>query len=240
MPLTCATEVQASVEVVRQLQDLESSFALMLAKLRRLLTKCNLAEVKFFLENLLATDELRRCSTFDEVLHQLCREYIDTFSIDCLERLAALCQNHKMDRLIKRYKGKKKDFLTKTTVHEFQQAIISRVDPVPPSKKTTITIKIPPDLSNRKTLNDMEKLAKKAFGPYHKSFIFLHAKPGCTLITWFSPKTLATQLKLLALEKKDLFTKEGVLEVTVAGVVVFSCIQKVFEEVSVKETSHNA
>ena len=92
--------------------------------------------MRFFLGDLLETEEFRKCDTFDGILQQLRQGHIDTFNIHCLEQLAIHFQKDEVDQLIAEYKKKKEAFLTDTVVTDFQQAIVSRMGPVLPSEKS--------------------------------------------------------------------------------------------------------
>ena len=217
----CGAEIHANVQVVRQLQDLESHFTSMLTIIRRVYANCDLKEIQFFLDDLLGTDEFGNCDTFDNILRQLRQNHVDTFNIYYLEKLTAHFQNDEVDKLINEYNVKKEAFLKETAVVDFHQAIMQSVGPTLPTEKAAITIKIPHSLANKRTLKDMESLAGHAFGEYHESFVCLHVKPGSIIITWFFPKRLTEELEQLAKANEAVFKQAGVEEVTLAGKVVF-------------------
>ena len=206
---------------IQQLQDLECRFSSMLSGIRRFYANCDLAEMQFFLDDVLKTEEFRDCATFDEILRQLRRSHVDIFNIYCLEQLAARFQRDEVDELIDEYNEKKEAFLTETVVTKFHEAIASRVGPVLPEEMVAITIKIPQSLANERTLKDMERLAGRAFGDYYKSFVNLHVVPGSIVITWFFPESLTDELERQAQANGAVFKQEGVEEVAVAGRVVF-------------------
>ena len=221
--LVSGSEILASVEVVKQLQDLESCFSSMLTSIRTLFTSRDLAEMQFFLDDLFETHEFRNCGTIDEILWQLRQSHVDTFNIHCLKELARHFQRDEVHRLIDEYNNKMEAFLTGTVVTQFHQAIVSRVDPVLPSEMAVVTIKIPQSLANRRTLKDMERLAGRAFGEYYRSFVNLHVVPGPIVIIWFFPECFTDKLEQLAQANTTVFLQEGVEEVTitVAGRMVF-------------------
>lgn len=220
-----AIKIEPEVEVVRQLLDLESHFSTMLTDLRKFGDSCDLARMQFFLGDLLETEKFRQCSTFDEILLQLRQGHVDTFNTYCLEQLAAHLSDHthrtEVCKLINEYNKKKEEFLEETVVTEFHRAVRSSVQPVYPGKTAVIKIKIPQSLANNRTLKDMERLADKAFGEYRNSFVSLHTVPGSIVVTWFFPNSLAGALEQLAQANITVFKREGVLEVSVAGSVVF-------------------
>ena len=223
-PSTAAipVEVRANVRVVEQLQNLESSFSTMLTRVRRVIAKCDLMEVQFFLNDLLETRKFSNCGSFDSVLHQLRENHVDTFNISYLEILATHLQKREVIKLVKGYKEKMEKFLTETTVTEFHCALTSRVGSPLPEKMAVVTVKIPESMATKRTMKDMEKLAGKAFGPYYKSLVRLNVVAGSILINWFVPKTLTEELVRLSQTNAVIFMQEGVEEVTVAGMVVFS------------------
>ena len=215
-------EMQANMKaVVQQLQDLERHFSSMLTGIRRFYTNCDLAEMQFFLDDLLETEEFGDCATFDEILRQLRHSHVDAFNIYCLEKLAARFQRGEVDELIDEYNEKKEAFLTETVVTTFHEAIANRVSPVLPEGLAAIKIKIPQSLANKRTLKDMERLAGRAFGEYYKSFVNLHIIPGSIIITWFFPESHTDEMERQAQANGAVFKQEGVEEVAVAGRVVF-------------------
>ena len=214
-------EIRVNVEVVKRLQDLKRCFSSMLTNIRRLYADCDLAEMQFFLHDLLDAEEFKKCATIDDILEQLRQGHVDTFNIHCLEQLAAHFQRHEVDEMIDEYNRKKNKFLTETVITEFHQAVASRVVPVLPGGKASVTIKIPRKLASRRTLKDMEELAGKAFGDYYESFVNLDVVAGSIIILWFFPKRFTNKLEEQAQTNKFIFKQEGVEEVTVAGYVVF-------------------
>ena len=226
-----SSDFEVNVENVRKLQELEFCFTRMLTSVKHFYADSDvLADMKFFLDNLLETDTFRNCATIDEIFHQLCQAHVDTFNICYLEQLTARFQRDAVDMLIEEYKEKKEEFLNETVVTDFHHALASRLVPFLPGEKAALTIKVPHSLANKRTLKDMERLAGKAFGDYYKSLVTLHVIPGSIIIIWFFPKGLADKLKQLAEENEAVFNQEGVEEVTVAGKVVFSREIEMFEE----------
>ena len=203
----------------------------MLIDVEEVYTECKLAKIQFFFDDLLETEEFSSCSTFEQVLRQLRKGHLDTFNIRCLEQLATHFQRDEMDKLIQLYQNQKEEFLKDTKVLEFHEAVSSRVDPVVPDERTTVTIKIPKSMAERRTLKDMEILAGKAFGDYYTSFVSFNVVPGSIIVTWFVLEKLVAELKRMAHANATVFTEAGVEEVTVAGTVVFPCS---FDEVSTK------
>ena len=215
-------DIEADVKVVRGIQDLESSFSAMLRKLRDTLTNCDISGIQFFLNDLFDTDEFSSCDTIDKVLRQLRQGHVDTFNVYYLQQLISECQqNEAIDKSIKEYEEKKERFLEATTVKQFQQAIVSKAETLPPKGMAEMTIRIPAELnineSNKRTLKDVEKLARRAFQGCENSFISIKVKPGSIIITWYVPESLCEELERLARENAAVLREEGVEEVTIVG-----------------------
>lgn len=220
------TEIQADVQVVKQLLDLEASFSRMLTSIRRIYAGCDCEEMQFFFDDFLGSEEFRNCDTFDALLRRLRQNHVDTFNIYCLEKLAVHFPRDGVDELIEEYSTMKDSFLKKQTVCDFQRAISSRVEPALPNGMAKITIKIPQYLANKNTLKDMEVLAGKAFGDYYKSFVRLNVVAGSILVSWIFPSILVAQLQQLAMTNAAVFTSAEVETVMVSGIVVFVNTQK--------------
>ena len=176
---TAALEIVADVELVGGLQDLESDLSIIFNDARKDLTKCDVTEMQLFLADLFENDEFNKCRTIDEVLRKLLHGHVDTFNIyylDCLIR-----RFHGSDAIIKsiqEYDKKKEQFLKTTTVKKFQQAVMSRAEAVRSTKgQAEVTIKVPNiSESNKRTMIDVEKLAKRAFKDHHKDFVRINVK----------------------------------------------------------------
>ena len=98
---------------------------------------------------------------------------------------------------------------------------MSKAETLPPKGMAEITIRIPAELdiseSNKRTLKDVEKLARRAFKGCEKSFISIKVKPGSIIITWYVPESLFEELERLARENAAVLREEGVEEVTIEG-----------------------
>ena len=215
-------DVEADVKVVRGIQDLESSFSNMLLDTMEGLANCNLSRMQFFLNDLFDTDEYSSCDTVDKLLHQLRQGHVDTFNVYYLQQL--ISRFHQSDAAIesiKEYEEKREKFLEATTVKDFQQAIVSKAETLPPKGMAEMTIRIPAELnikeSNKRTLKDVEKLAQRAFPGCENSFISIKVKPGSIIITWYVPESLCEELERLARENAAVLREEGVEEVTIEG-----------------------
>ena len=215
-------DVEADVKVVRGIQDLESSFSNMLLDMTDALANCNISKMQFFLNDLFDTDEFSSCDTIDKLLRQLRQGHVDTFNVYYLQQL--ISRFHQSDAVIesvKEYEDRKEKFLEATTVKQFQQAIVNKAETLPPKGMAEITIRIPAELNiretNKRTLKDVEKLARRAFKGCENYFISIKVKPGSIIITWYVPESLCEELERLARENAAVLREEGVEEVTIAG-----------------------
>ena len=124
-------------------------------------------------------------------------------------------------RFIEKYEKTKEEFLTTTTVSQFQQAVVERVMPMLQKGRVRVTIKILRKMNCPQTLKDIEDLALEGFKDCHKYFVRMHAEPGSVIISWVFPEALSGKLEHLARENAAVFKGAGVKEVTVGGRVVF-------------------
>ena len=140
---------------------------------------------------------------------------------------------------IEEYIKKKEDFLKTTTVQKFQQAVVSRAEAVCPKGMAEVTIKVP-DIhkSNKRTMKDVKKLAKKAFKGRHKDLVRINVTPGSIIITWYVPEALCEDLVQLARENIAVLREEGVEEVSIAGEKSVTLSIKDEQEVST-QAGHN-
>ena len=217
-----ADEIQASVAVLVRLRDLEISFANMLSNLLELLKKnhdCYFSKAQFFL-NTLFRREFNQCDGFESLLHQLHEYHMDSFNIYYLEALVGHLENEMLKHPIEVYKTKMGQFLKDTTILEFQQAVVSRVEPIKPDQMKEITIKVSKKLAEDLTLEDLEELVLRGFHESQRSFIRIHMKTGSVIISWFFPEALSDKLEQLA-QNTAVFKDAEVEEVTVDGKVVF-------------------
>ena len=99
-----------------------------------------------------------------------------------MQKLGICLKRDGVNQLIQQYEEKKEKFLEKTTVLDFQKAVVSKTKPNLPNGMVEIAIKIPKRLATKKILLDMELLAMEAFGDNQKSFVRFHAFPGSVII----------------------------------------------------------
>ena len=195
----------------------------MLTNLRGLLIhcQCDLSEAQFYLDDRFDTEEFSKCTSFTELLRQLHKGHVDAFNTHHLQRLVGHFKKDELMECIEKYEAEKEQFLEETTVLEFQNAVISKVEPLQFGGMINLTIKIPKRLADKRSLKDIEELALRSFDDYHHEFISIHAKPGSVIISWFFPEALSGKLVRLAHENAAVLKDAGVEEVTVDGRVVF-------------------
>ena len=216
--------IKADVVVVSNLKELEASFCRMLVQVIRLLVnnKCDLSQARFFLDSLIGSEEFTECENFEKLMRQLQRgHYIDVFNISILQELLASCLNNdKLTKVIRAYLKKKEGFFKQTTVLEFQRAVVSRVKPILANGEVFVTITIS-EMSTKRTLEDIEKLAIEGFEERYKRFVHLRAEVGSIIISWVFPEGLSDSLEDLVRKNAAVFEDYKVLEVTVGGRRVF-------------------
>ena len=164
------------------------------------------------------------CRDVDELIDQLCQgHHIDPFNIFRLKSLLDIFKSRKeaLIEFIEKYEKTKEEFLTTTTVSQFQQAVVERVMPMLQKGRVRVTIKILRKMNCPQTLKDIEDLALEGFKDCHKYFVRMHAEPGSVIISWVFPEALSGKLEHLARENAAVFKGAGVKEVTVGGRVVF-------------------
>ena len=122
---------------------------------------------------------------------------------------------------IKKYEAEKEGFLNDTSVLQFQRVVVSKVGPLQFGRMIKLTIKIPKRLADKRSLKDMEELARRSFDDCYHEFISIDAAIGSVFMSWFFPEALSGKLEHLAYENAAEFKDAGVEEVTVDGRVVF-------------------
>ena len=218
-------EVRTDRRVLLKLINLQMCYGQMITKMLGLSSEVDLGRVKMFLEATIGDRDFRECSSFEGVLYLLIDKHIDIFNITRLEQLSNEINHNTMKDLVASYNEEKEKFFHEVAVIDFHQEVASRVNyPVPYGEKAEVVIRIPHEYASphERTLKDMERLAGKAFGEYYQSFIRMTVKPGSILVVWQFPVFLSAELERSARDSSDLFAKEGVEVVMVAGRVVFA------------------
>ena len=218
-------EIKADTDVMKELQDLQISFCCTLVKIKRYLENncsvCELSDAKLFLDIFTETQNFRSCNNFEELIRQLEQDHVDTFNTAGLKGLVDCFERDELKEIFEGYEKKKRQFLKNTTVLKFQRAVVSKAESVLPSGKAVLTVKISKELASKRTLKDMEDLAKEGLEDHHKSLIQLNAKPGSIVLSWIYPEALSGKLEQLVHNNAAIFKDAGVEEVTVGGKRVY-------------------
>ena len=204
--------------MISDLHGLESELSSMMTDTRKDLKDCDIAELQFYLDDLVGVKKFRKCQNIDEVLRKLRHDHIDTFNINYLECLVS--RFHKNEAIIKKiekYEEKKEEFLRATTVQQFQQAVISKAETVIPKGMAKVIIRIPRVYGAPRTMKDVEELAIKGFKKHQKNLIKIEVKPGSIIITWLVAEALYGEILHLARENISVLREEGVDEVSIVG-----------------------
>ena len=211
-------EIKADTDVMKELQDLQTSFCCTLVKIKRYLeNNCELSDAKLFLDIFTETQNFRSCNNFEELIRRLEQDHVDTFNTAGLKGLVDCFERDELKEIFEVYEEKKRQFLRNTTVLNFQRAVVSKAESVLPSGKAVLTVKISKELASKRTLKDMEDLAKEGLEDHHKSIIQLNAKPGSIVLSWIYPEALSGKLEQLVHNNTAIFKDAGVEEVTVGG-----------------------
>ena len=147
---------------------------MMLTDLFRLFTelKCDLSKAKFFLNDFLDTDKFRQCTNFSDLLHMLHQDrHVDTFNTYYLQTLVSLFEKDRLTVCVEEYEAKKKQFLTDTTVLEFQQAVVNSIESVRLDQMKHLTIRVPIGSAGQRVLKDIEELAIIGLGEHQSAFV---------------------------------------------------------------------
>ena len=232
-------EVQANAVVIGQLQNLETSFGVMLSNFGSIIENCSseFSKARTFLNRVCGSREFSDCRDIDELIDQLCQgHHIDPFNIYRLKSLLNffVSKQEPLTKIVEEYEVKKEMFLKSTTITQFQQAVVERVEPILQKGRVRVTIKFVSQTldGSHLTLKDIEDLALNGFEDNQKLLVRIHADRGSVIISWVFPEALSAKLEKLAKNNAAVFKDTGVEEVTVGGRVVFPCT---LEEV---RTSH--
>ena len=230
----------ADVKVVGEIQDLESDFSFMYSEVRDVLANCDVAKAKFFLKDLLGTDEFTNCRTIDELLQQLRRNHVDTFNVYYLRQLVRLFhRDADIVKSINEYKEKQEKFLETTTVKDFQNAVVSKAQTDPPKGMAAVSIRVPNVREgNKRTLKDIKALASEAFKGQDKHLVKINVTPGSIVITWYVPESLCDEFLRLARKNMAVLREQGVEKVSIVGKNIVTLSTQDGHEVST-QAGHN-
>ena len=230
----------ADVKVVGEIQDLESDFSHMYSEVRDVLANCDVAKAKFFLNDLLDTDEFKDCCTIDELLQQLRRNHVDTFNVYYLRQLVSLFhRDADIIESINEYEEKQEKFLETMAVKEFQHAVVSRAQTDLPKGMAAVSIRVPKvRVGNKRTLKDIKTLASEAFEEQNKHLVKINITPGSIVITWYVPESLCDEFSQLAQKNMAVLREKGVEKVSIVGKNIVTLSTQDGHEVST-QAGHN-
>lgn len=214
-------ELEADVKIVEELRELGAKYCKLLLDFKKKLKGVKIDDAKFYLNQLLGTDDFTECVTMEDILNKLSRNHVDTFNVHSLRKLAEALETRSLKKLTVKYEETLDKFLTDTNVVDFQKAVVAKATPVLSKDKVKITIRISRHLANNRVLKDMENLASRAFGQHHKQFVCFHVTEGSIIISWHVTKSLCELLQRMALRKETIWRQHGVDEVSVGLQCVF-------------------
>lgn len=221
--------IKADADVVKELQELEKFFYNTVVRVRRWLDlhKCNLSDAQLYLNGVSGTNDFSSCNSFGKIMEKLQQDHIAIFNTFMLEGLVECFNRDELTEIVLSYEKKKQSFLSHTSVRSFHHAVVSRVESVLPKGKAVVTITVPEKMATRRTLKDIEELAKEGFKEHYNFFVQFHARAGCIIISWVFPEARCDELAQLACRNAAIFKNAGVEEVTVGGRRVYPVSQQV-------------
>lgn len=206
-------------EIVNSLMELENNFTKMILDVERIgkQLEVDVSKVKHMYKIRFSAEEFDNCTSLQDVLERLSAgNYISTFNVKALELMNCHYPSGHEEamQIVKMYETRKDEFLNSTLVVDFQ-CVVTQSEFTDP-KMAKLVVKIPKYAANRRTLKDIETLAKEAFGANcFKSFVHLQVEPGSLCVIWWYPDYLTSELKETV--RVDLLLEEGVEEVVIAG-----------------------
>ena len=167
--------IQPYSSVIETLQSLELSFSHLLATLEELHSEYYVERGVLFLNALLGTEDFKYCRKSSEILHKLSANHLDTFNIEILRKYVAVFKHEEMVKVTEEYEEEKKRFLASAPVHDFQQAVVSKVESQ--SSDVIVEIKMPKKYQvTKRTLDDIVKLAFLGLeGGWHECQVHVQA-----------------------------------------------------------------
>ena len=204
-------------EVVHSLMDLENDFTYMILDVGKIgkQSEIDISEVKRMYKIRFQSDEFKDCDSCQDVLDQLSTgNHISTFNIKALELLRRqIPPGNEMMLIMELYEKKKDKFLNSTLVADFQCVVTQPKLDDP--KMAKVVVRIPNYAAKKRTLKDIETLAKEAFVDCFELFVHLQVEPGSVCIIWWYPDRLTAVLKKSV--RTALLIEEGVEEMCIAG-----------------------
>lgn len=180
---------------------------------------CDVGRAQSFLTHLLSSD-FTNCDTSKKIINQLCNKHVHIFHLFYLRAFADHLKCESLKKLVDEYEKKKNHFLEKTTILDFQKAIVAKTTPRLPNVMVEVTIRIPKQLANKRILIDIERLALEGFEEKYHRFVCFHAKTG-SIVSWYVDESLCKVLQQMAQRKTALWRQHEVKEVVIGSQCVF-------------------
>ena len=165
------------------------------------LSEEKLSQLKLFLSNYCDEQSFKVCPSSEEIVEQLkAKLKIHIFNIDTLDACNNYFENDGVSQSIQQYKEHLDNFLSATSVKEFQStlktgALTACLDDTEPR----ITLKLDEKTSDD-TLMNVKKLAYYFFGSSSKALIISDIHIGSVCVTWIVPVSLVSALSAKALQ----------------------------------------
>ena len=205
------------------LLSLKKKYADMLVVLK--MTKLSvekLTELTFFLSGYCELDEdsICDCSTMSHVIKFLQNELkIWIFNIDTLKAIKKKINHSKVTSSIEQYGQYLDDFLSSTSVKDFEDALKVHIND-PSHAFESIILKLDESRTND-TLKNLEKLVYDSFGVRGRALILIRTGMGCVCVTWLVPMLLVSTIRSIAERRSEKYLANlGVLELVIGLRVV--------------------
>ena len=208
--------VDVEPKISKELPVLNTKYSDMLVALRNVgLPKKRLSRLKFFLSDFCDEQSFIDCSSSVEVVEQLkAKLKIHIFNIDTLTACSKYFENKGVSRSIQQYKENLNDFLSTTSVKEFQSTLQTDAETCLDGTEP-LTLKLRETVNND-TLIALKKLVYHFFGDTSKTLIIRNIHFGCVCVTWVVPVSLVSTLRAKAQQlSPEYLASRGVLELVI-------------------------
>ena len=206
------TAVDCSEEALVKLEQLEAEHAIMLTSVKKRFKKGT--STKKFVEcvsNFLQDVNVPLPPMGYNDAYRFLTQHVDTFNNHTLCCVARVLKNHQVLQLVHDYDKKKDNFLTDTTVRDFQRAVQHRAQSNREGALgNTVSLKLKGRWPDR-TLKDIDYLVNNIFGIRSKAFLKPLYQDGCILVSWEVPCAMHCESELFL--KESLHTHAAYLYV---------------------------
>ena len=201
--------------------DLNEAYSHLLTKLRQYLGTIDLDEVKFFISKLVHDLDLRNCDSPEKLIEQL-NSHVHVFKVSLIKQVVEKFPNEEVLMCLHNYQKMKQLFLCGTRIVKFCSQL-----PDLPKDMCKIHFKVAKATAHEKVLDDIDSLAKDAFGPSYNYLTPMSRYPSSEYITWGIPKIRVADCILWAQAHLPMLNEHGVEEVTVGKIKLCSCQHEV-------------